>query len=204
MIKLSLTFKGKLIKVYQPHSKQLKIGRANNCDIIIDNLAVANLHALIEIDGNKAIIFDKSGGINANPIGVEVNGKKVEKHELNHNDEIQLGKYSLVFTREIDTEIPQAETAFPKQEKPKQGWLQFLSGPKLGRTIKLDNPMIRLGKSGKTSAMISTRNGKYFVSHLEGEPRTRVADQAVPESPTILNDGDTLQVGETLMLFFLQ
>lgn len=204
MIKLTLTFKGKLLKIYQPKDDLIKIGRNQDCQIAIDNLALAPMHAVIEIKGNKATIIDKSSNAESGNTGVLVNGQKIEKQELNHKDEIQLGKYSLTFTREIDSEVPHAETPFPIKQRPKQGWLQFMNGSKLGRTIKLENPMVRLGKTGKASAMISHRDGKYYISHLEGEPRTRIANQDIPETPTCLKEGDILQVGETKILFFLQ
>jgi len=207
VIKLSLSFKGKLLKIYQPKQKQVLIGRGAECDIAIDNLGFANVHAIINIDGNGANIeykAKKSDNSDVELFELKVNAKKCDKHELKHLDVIQLGKYILKFTCELDQDIAPAESAFPKAKIPLQGWLQIMSGPKLGRTIKLENPMVRLGKTGKACAMISNREGKYYISHLEGQPRTRVKNEEVSDARICLNDGDTLVVGDTQMLFFIE
>jgi len=229
VIKLSLTFKGKLLKVYQLKQELVKIGRSDECDVAIDNLGFLPVHAVIEIKGETATLINsninKESEVNnsidaetnseppdsemyepsdADAIEIRVNDIKTDKHVLEHQDIIQLGKYALKFTREIDQDIPHAEATFPKVQIQQQGWLQIMNGPKLGQTIKLENPMVRLGKAGKACAMISNRDGNYFISHLEGEPRTKVKNQEVAEARISLVDGDTLQVGETKMLFFMQ
>ncbi len=207
MIKLSLYFKGKLLKVHQPKSGSISIGRDSGSDIAIDNLGISPLHALITLNGETALIEDKSEPTaTETPVasGLIINNQKVTRHHLQHNDQVMLGKYTLKFTREADQEELPVVEAFPSQERSVPAWLQFLSGPKVGRTVKLLNPMVRLGKTGKTSAMISSRNGQYFIAHLEGEPRTRVQGRELDNERHDLNDGDRVQVGETEMLFFLE
>ena len=207
MIKLSLYFKGKVLKVHQPKGGSVRIGRDPGNDIAIDNLGVSPLHALITLDGETALIEDKSEpATTETPIasGLIINNQKVTRHHLQHNDQVMLGKYTLKFTREVDPEELPIVEAFPSQERGVPAWLQFLSGPKLGRTIKLDNPMVRLGKTGKTCAMITSRNGQYFIAHLEGEPRTRVENRELDTERLGLHDGDRVQVGDTEMLFFLE
>ncbi len=195
-------FKGKMLKVFQPTGDCIKIGRSNDCDIAIENLALAPLHAIIEVAGADAVIHDRSP--EDQQTGVVVNDKKVESAELHHNDLIQLGKYSLKFIRD---EVPIEDNPEPAIEtRPiHQGWLQFTNGPKLGRTIKLDNPMVRLGQAGKTSAMISTRDGKYYASHLDGNQKTKVNRKNLDANDRHeLSSGDTLTIGDTQMLFFLE
>ncbi len=207
MIRLTLTFKGKALKVFQPQNGCVKIGRAEDCEITIDNLALSPVHAVITIDGDNASIEDKSdAGLDT---GVFVNDKKVDSARLEHNDVIRLGKYELKFARleepaNTDSAEERTPSGFLENRPVVQGWLQFMNGPKLGRTVKLANSMVRLGKSGKTCAMISTRNGHYYISHLEGEPRTKVCNRDLDNNRLLLKNGDTLQVGETKMLFFLE
>ncbi len=208
MIRLTLAFKGKALKVFQPENGCVKIGRAEDCDITIDNLALSPVHAIITIDGDNARIEDKSD--TELDTGVLVNDEKIDSAELKHNDVIKLGKYELKFAcleaphKAEAAEEPQTTSGFLENRPVVQGWLQFMNGPKLGRTVKLSNSMVRLGKSGKTCAMISTRNGHYYISHLEGEPRTKVCNRDLDNNRLLLKDGDTLQVGETEMLFFLE
>ena len=211
MIKLTLQFKGKPLKVFPVKSNRLEIGRDAACDITIDNLALSPLHAVIEIENEDVVITDKSDS--TEETGVVVNASKIKQQTLKHNDVVYLGKYSLKVTQEDSGDSVLQDTgpepapvapAFPKAEKIPQGWLQIMSGPKLGRTIKLEGAMMRIGKTGKTCAMISCRDNKYYIVHLEGEPKTRVGNKELGEERQPLKDGDTLTIGETRMLFFLE
>lgn len=210
MIKLTLQFKGKSLKVFPVKNKLVKIGRDAACDITIDNLALSPLHAIIEVEKDDVTIIDKSEA--TEEAGVIVNASKVKQHKLDHNDVVYLGKYSLKVTREEEPEsfihdsVMESEpvaTTFPKPEKLTQGWLQIMSGPKLGRTIKLENAMVRIGKSGKSCAMITCREGQYYIAHLEGEPKTQVARREISDAQVALTDGDMLNIGTTQMMFFL-
>jgi len=210
VIKLTLQFKGKSLKVFPVKNKLVKIGRDATCDIIIDNLALSPLHAIIEIENDDVTIIDKSDV--SEEAGVVVNASKVKQQKLQHNDIAYLGKYSLKVTREENTdsvvndsmiESEPVATTFIKSVKITQGWLQIMSGPKLGRTIKLENSMMKIGKSGKSCAMISCREGQYFIAHLEGEPRTQVARREIGDDRLTLTDGDMINIGTTQMMFFL-
>ena len=205
MIKLTLLFKDKPLKVFPVTDNVVKIGRADDCDIVINNLSLSPLHAIVEVENDDAVLIDKSNGDET--AGVFVNSEKVKERKLEHNDIIVLGKYSLKMTREegsTQVDPKSATPIFSKNNLPEQGWLQFTNGPKLGRTIKLDNSMMRLGKAGKTLAMISGRDGEYFAAHLEGEPKTKVSGREIGDERVQLKNGDMLKIGETQMMFFVE
>jgi hypothetical protein len=68
------------------------IGRAESCDITFDDITVSRLHSeLIRHDG-KYVVRD-SGSLN----GTYVNQRRVEVMELRQGDELQIGKFRLVF-----------------------------------------------------------------------------------------------------------
>lgn len=71
---------------------ELKIGRAMDCEIVIDNLGVSRHHATIVKEGENWVLVD--GGSNN---GTFINGAKVSKHVLKNQDRIVLGKHSLVY-----------------------------------------------------------------------------------------------------------
>ncbi len=71
---------------------ELKIGRAMDCDIVVDNLGVSRHHCSIVQEGENWVLVD--GGSNN---GTFLNGAKVGRHTLVNNDRIVLGKHSLVF-----------------------------------------------------------------------------------------------------------
>jgi pSer/pThr/pTyr-binding forkhead associated (FHA) protein len=71
---------------------ELRIGRAMDCDIVVDNLGVSRHHCSIVQDGEGWALHDK-GSNN----GTFINGQKVDRHPFKHLDRVVLGKHSLVF-----------------------------------------------------------------------------------------------------------
>ena len=195
MYKLTLSFKGRILKVATVAAHEISIGRDPACDLHIDNLGLNAVHARVHVEDNGLILSDTSA-----TGGILVNSKPIEQEQpIGHGDVILIGKHTVTVTRDHTAGTADAPTEAPPQQ---EGWLQFLSGPKLGRTIRLDRSLVRLGKSGSQSAMIASRGDGFYISHLEGELSTRVGDHTVGGESMRLNDGDTIQIGDTRMLFF--
>ncbi|MCK4951589.1 MAG: FHA domain-containing protein [Gammaproteobacteria bacterium] len=198
MHKLTLSFKGRTLKVFHITGNQTLIGRSPDCDIPIDNLAVSPTHARVSFENDEVTITDIS-----NDKTLRVNDKKTDKHTLAHGDVIQIGKHTLTYTVEVSTLDESSFTNTSAENLSNvSGWLQFMSGPKLGRTMRLDRALTRLGKTGKQSAMVASRNGQYYISHLEGEQCTKVKGRDIGEQSVQLKEGDTVQIGDIKMMFF--
>lgn len=200
MYKLSLHFRDRILRVVQCTDAPLTIGRDADCDLVIDNLAVSPQQVRIEFDANepRLVPLDESSPIQLNHTPV------TETVSLAHGDRIQIGKHTLAFMR--DERESFAASSFDDRPSPAplaEAWLQFMSGPKLGRTIRLDRQLVRLGKSGKHSAMIASRDGGFYLSHLEGENLTRVNGRAIGDQSVRLSNGETIQVGDIKILFFV-
>ena len=89
------------------------IGRSRKNDIVIDNRAVSRKHARIYREGPRFIIEDLKS-LN----GTLVNDKKVSEWILSDNDEILIGKHTLVFVDENDRPISDTwETDRPAAEE---------------------------------------------------------------------------------------
>ena len=196
IFRLTLSFRDRILKSFQLHQGQTLIGRSADCDIPIENLGVSLTHARIDLDGDHATITDIS-----DEGGLTVNDEPVQEAELHPGDHIVLGKHTLTFSQQ-EEEIETDHTATTISQPVTNGWLQFMNGPKLGRTLRLDRALIKLGKSGTQSAMISGRNDGYYISHLEGETPTRVGSTDIGHESHKLNDGDTIQIGDIKMMFF--
>lgn len=69
-------------------------GREPNCDIFLGDVTVSRKHAEIRREGSNFRLVD-SGSLN----GTFLNSKRVESAELANGDEIQIGKFKLVFFR---------------------------------------------------------------------------------------------------------
>ncbi|MGD8961466.1 MAG: FHA domain-containing protein [Desulfobacterales bacterium] len=96
MLKLDLMFKDKVLKQIETDKSEITIGRGNNNDIIIDNLAVSKEHAAIVKlpDGYGLVDLDSTNG-------TLLNDKDIKKASLAPQDKITVGKHTL-HIRSID------------------------------------------------------------------------------------------------------
>jgi len=100
MAKLILKFKDATLQEIPITKSSITIGRVNKNDIKIENLAVSRQHAKIVQDGDRYIIEDLNS-LN----GTFINDKRVMKGILRNNDEILVGKHTLVFIDEEEKPI---------------------------------------------------------------------------------------------------
>lgn len=90
---LTLVFGREVLGTYDINKAKMIIGRAEDCDIVIDNLAVSRHHTIIE----KGEGFFNVNDLDSNN-GTFVNGRRItEPTTLNFGDEIGVGKHILVF-----------------------------------------------------------------------------------------------------------
>ncbi|MDH5371267.1 MAG: FHA domain-containing protein, partial [Gammaproteobacteria bacterium] len=130
-------------------------------------------------------------------------------------DVIRVGKHTLTYsfsedlTREMDAvseSIAEEEPApiqMGSQER-KQGWLQIMNGANLGKTMSLNKSMTNLGKPGVSTAVITKRQDGYFISQLEGNHPLLIKNQEIGGKSQQLIDGDTIQIGNIKMQFYLE
>jgi pSer/pThr/pTyr-binding forkhead associated (FHA) protein len=92
MAKLTVMFGADPQSEHSLDKDQMKVGRAMDCDIVVDNLGVSRHHCTIVKDGENWAVLD--GGSNN---GTYVGGTKIQRQILKHGDRIVLGKHSLVY-----------------------------------------------------------------------------------------------------------
>jgi hypothetical protein len=73
------------------------IGRHEDSHICLDDITVSRQHSEIHESGGKYIVRD-SGSLN----GTYVNHRRIDVAELSQGDELQVGKYHLVFLESIE------------------------------------------------------------------------------------------------------
>lgn len=212
MSKLTLSFKGRVLRVFPLQQGSMTIGSDPGSDIHIDSLAVEPSHARIETHGQDAILFDLNS-----PEGTYIGTNRISEQKLADGDLIRVGKHTLTYNyeeasilhaNESSTSIdihPVAEELeeMHAAEETKQGWLQILTGQNLGKTLSLNRSMTNLGKPGVATAVITRRHDGYFISHLEGKKSPMVGDREIGEHSVKLNDGDTITIGNVKMQFYL-
>lgn len=72
--------------------KETLLGRDPNINIFLDDITVSRKHAKIIKERKKYFLID-TNSLN----GSYLNGKRIENEELKNGDEIQIGKFVLIF-----------------------------------------------------------------------------------------------------------
>lgn len=177
---LTLKFKKDSRKIREFHiepGQSINIGRLDNNDVVIENLAVSGHHAKIDGVGDGFLLTDlKSKN------GTFVNEQLVVSHWLKHGDVVTIGKHILVFhyapgeaqpeesqqqsmneTMVMDTGKyrsmlaknagAQGQPGAAKADSEPMGILSFLSGGE--GEIELSKKLTKIGKSSASDIVLS-------------------------------------------------
>lgn len=213
MSKLTLSFKGKVLKIFPVLKGSMVLGSDPSCTIYIDSLALQPQHAQIDTVGNDSAIRDLG-----TEDGTFIGTTKLESlHPLKDGDVIRVGKHTLTYSfsedivneddnaiEELPPEIEEAPVQIQAQQEKTQGWLQIMNGANLGKTMSLNKSMTNLGKPGISTAVITKRQDGYFISQLEGKHPLLIKNKELGEKSLQLTDGDTIQIGNIKMQFYLE
>jgi len=93
MAELILKLKERELKRVPVNKAELTIGRDPDNDLCIDNIGVSRTHAKVTFQNGRFILSD-----NGSSNGSFVNGVQVDNYELKDGDQIQVGKYRVVFS----------------------------------------------------------------------------------------------------------
>ena len=210
MSKLTLSFKGKVLKVFPVLKGSMTLGSDPSCKIYIDSLAIQPKHAEISTVNNESAIRD----LNTEE-GTFIGQTKIEGlTPLKNGDVIRVGKHTLAYaysedlvTSENDAitdSLPDEPPIRMEAHEKTQGWLQIMNGSNLGKTMSLNKAMTNLGKPGVSTAVITKRHDGYFISQLEGKHPLLIKDKEIGDRSMQLTDGDTIQIGNIKMQFYLE
>ncbi|RJP66267.1 MAG: FHA domain-containing protein [Candidatus Abyssobacteria bacterium SURF_17] len=90
---LTLMFGRDVVGTYEISKDKMILGRADDCDVVIDNLAVSRHHAIIEKKESEFTVND----LDSNN-GTFINGQRIGgPTPLNFGDEIGIGKHIVIF-----------------------------------------------------------------------------------------------------------
>lgn len=195
MSRLTLSFKGKVLKVFPLEGDELIIGSDPSCAIHIDSLAVQQHHAKLTREGENYLLKDLNS-----PEGTFVNNEQIRSRTLKDGDLVRVGKHTLAF-QEVAS-IDDYGDALQSHKAPRDAWLQILSGNNLGKTVSLNRQLTNIGTTGVQTAVIARRNDGYFLSHLEGAQPPKVGDVPIGDRSWHLQDGDIIQIGNVRLQFY--
>ena len=83
---------GRVGQSFPLHGERMTIGRSPDTEIFLDDVTVSRDHAVL-VRRSDAWYLDDSGSLN----GTYVNRERVEAATLSNGDEVQIGKFRLVF-----------------------------------------------------------------------------------------------------------
>ncbi len=200
--------------------QSVRVGRAAENDIVLDDVRVSRSHAELEWNGSGFSLRDL-GSIN----GTYVNGQRLsnETRLLHDGDEILLSKQMIFY------EIVRAEPAEPPPAPDSAysgasgaeplgqmgSYLVVSAGPDMGQEYPLWGETITIGRASREAtweirltdrsvsrphARLEHRDDGFYLVDLQSANGT-LLNGVLVQGPTPLRDGDVISVGETRLTF---
>jgi len=211
IVKLGTNVVQKYFFVNEP----MRIGRAPENEIVIENLAISRSHAVIRHEEGRHILMDLDSSN-----GTFINDVRIKKAEIMDKDVIAIGKHRLYFYDQnsaersfkpsfLDTDRTMMLDSPPAEPKAE---ILVTKGRQKGLHLTLTQTQTTIGRGSasdfrltdwfvsKTHAVIERRDAHFFVRDLGSWRHTLVNRVMVEEAP--LADGDAIQLGPTVELTF--
>jgi pSer/pThr/pTyr-binding forkhead associated (FHA) protein len=227
MAKLVLSRGGSILYQCFLDKERLNVGRAPHNQVVIDDPAVSEKHAVITSVGNDHIMEDLQS-VN----GTLVNGSRMVRHILQHGDVMQFGAFYLRYlnpraSANVDLErtmliaglqrrvdaaqhetgppavavrVPSAHLASIRISK---GRVRMIAGSRAGDTMALDRVVTTFGKPGNGLVVVTRRPQGYFITHVEGRRYPRVNRRSIRKEARLLHHGDVIEVADEKLEFLL-
>ena len=173
--------KGKTIEV---PAGALKVGRAEDSDLIIASTRVSRHHCEVVNEGTRLVVRDK-----ASANGTLVNGKKVQVQVLQAGDELQIGP--LTFTVEING-VRKRPAATPPNKAP-------AAGPRPQPQPQAAKPQQAPAKPKPPQPQPQPRTAPKDIAATLGRLAGGRANPAAPAKPA-KGAGDVLQISDEDLL----
>ena len=206
MARLIITHQGTVIKEYELSKENVTVGRKPTNDIALDDPTVSGTHASF-LHMQHTYVEDMNS-----TNGIKLNGKKVNKRQLNHGDIVLIGQHEFKFIDDAVQDFEQTVViAAPVQQakeekKPVTASVVIAAGPKEGESIALNKPYTKLGSASQV-AVIARRGESYYLMPMsgggQGESPKLNGSQIGAES-MLLNDGDLIDVASTQLKFKIE
>lgn len=83
---------GRAGETFRPAGERTRIGRSPECEIFLDDVTVSRNHAVL-VEHDARFLVEDQGSLN----GTFVNRHRIDSVELDDGDELQIGKYRMIF-----------------------------------------------------------------------------------------------------------
>jgi len=196
MASIEIRFNGEVVEKLPLDKETMNIGRKNDNEIHLDNLAVSSHHARIITILNDSFIEDTNS-----TNGTYLNGALIKKQVLKDGDIIKIGKHEIKYineesavgedfektmiinpdadgmqetegSKDIDRSVGKIVAEITSADSGKKSQpvarVRLLSGTNTGRELELTKVLTTLGKPGVQVAAITRRPSGYFLIHIDG------------------------------------
>lgn len=196
MATIQISFNGIVENELPLDRETISIGRKDDNDIHLDNLAVSSHHAKILTILNDSFIEDLNS-----TNGTYLNGTLVNKNVLADGDVIKVGKHEIKYInadassaddfektmiinpdsdgmqetegnekidRSVGKIVAEISSADSANSIQKKARIRLVSGANNGKELALTKVLTTLGKPGVQVAAITRRPGGYFLIHIDG------------------------------------
>ncbi|MFV2059233.1 MAG: FHA domain-containing protein [Gammaproteobacteria bacterium] len=207
MAKIILTHDGTVIKEYLLEKERMTIGRKPHNDIQLDDNTVSGEHAAFLALQN--IYIEDLGSTN----GTLLNGERVKKRMLNHNDIIKIGRHEFKFLDNVvqDFEntvvIPSAISKDTNLNKGKHrdAFVEVIDGAKSGDIIQLNKAYTTLGSPGVSVVVIARRGQSYYIMPMGGTAANQIPpslnNSPITSQSQALTADDVIEVAGSKLKF---
>lgn len=206
-----------IIQTHELGRDPVRIGRARDNEIVVENLSVSRHHCRVEFIDNQYVLID-----NGSANGIFVNGNKINRSELADNDIISIGKHRLHF----NVASPTAGYDSPTVEAPDDARIPVKIGPdgtvligafevkrgnNIGQIFPINTVKTTMGRShqnhirlndwlvSRVHSAVQYKDGNYTLRDQGSWRGTTINAETIKEKT--LQVGDEVLVGNTLLVF---
>ncbi len=206
MARLIITHQGTVIKEYDLSKEKVTVGRKPSNDIILDDPTVSGVHAAFLHMQHTYIEDMKSTN------GIKLNGKTVNKRQLNHGDIVQIGQHEFKFIDDAVQDFEKTVVIAPpvqestEKKKPVVASVVICKGSKEGESIALNKPYTKLGSASQV-AVIARRGQSYYLMPMTGGAQgdsPKLNGSQIGAESMLLSDGDIIEVAVTQLKFTIE
>jgi predicted component of type VI protein secretion system len=189
LAKLIISRNGQVEQQIQLSKERMTVGRHPRNDIVLTHPAVSGEHAAIVTILDDSFLEDLHS-----TNGTFVNGHRIGKHFLQHQDVINMARFQLAFVADGIRPLAAAQPVLAE--------LAILNGNNAGKHVALTKPQTTLGRAGVQVVVIHRHPEFYTLTHTEGDVAPLLNGTALDKlGAGRLSDGDMIDLGGTQMTF---
>jgi pSer/pThr/pTyr-binding forkhead associated (FHA) protein len=188
LAKIIISRDGQIEQQIQLSKERMTLGRHPRNDIVLSHPAVSGEHAVIVTILDDSFLEDLHS-----TNGTFVNGHRIGKHFLQHQDSIKMAKFQVEFVADGVRPLAAAQPVLAE--------IEVLNGNNAGKHVALTKPQTTLGRAGVQVVVIHRHPEFYTITHVEGEQPPLLNGVALSKQPERLNHGDIIDLSGTQMAF---